>query len=331
MRRAATPFAKRSGGHSRAAEFNRLLALTFYCFAIAPALLEAVIVLNFSPSQAGRARFARAAVLLLALAALGGCRDRGDVTGSIASASQTLPTSDAELRAYAENWGRKYDANPGEKYVSINYAKALRALTRYQQAAAVMQAAAVKAPSDMDVLGAYGKALADAGQLQQAADVLSRSYTSERPNWSSMSVQGSIADQLGDHAKAQDYYRGALKIAPGEPAVLSNLGLSYALTKQLGPAEQALREAAASARADIRVRDNLALVLSLEGKFAEAEQISRRDRSPQAAAANVTSIRQMIAQSNSWRDIQALDARKRSTKPGPTAANAPVGVARPAS
>jgi Flp pilus assembly protein TadD len=175
MRRAATPFAKRSGGHSRAAEFNRLLALTFYCFAIAPALLEAVIVLNFSPSQAGRARFARAAVLLLALAALGGCRDRGDVTGSIASASQTLPTSDAELRAYAENWGRKYDANPGEKYVSINYAKALRALTRYQQAAAVMQAAAVKAPSDMDVLGAYGKALADAGQLQQAADVLSRS------------------------------------------------------------------------------------------------------------------------------------------------------------
>jgi Flp pilus assembly protein TadD len=265
------------------------------------------------------------------LGAVGGCDVSGDITGSIDSKSAPSPAAQDNLRADADELGKRYDANPGEKVVSISYAKALRALTRYTQAAAVMESAAVKAPSDMEILSAYGKALADAGQLQQAADVLSRSYTSERPNWSSMSVQGSIADQLGDHAKAQDYYRGALKIAPGEPAVLSNLGLSYALTKQLGPAEQALREAAASARADIRVRDNLALVLSLEGKFAEAEQISRRDRSPQAAAANVTSIRQMIAQSNSWRDIQALDARKRSTKPGPTAANAPVGVARPAS
>jgi Flp pilus assembly protein TadD len=193
----------------------------------------------------------------------------------------------------------------------------------------VMQTAAIKAPNDMQVLGAYGKALADAGQLAQADDVLSRSYTEERPNWSSLSVRGSIADQIGDHAKAQEFYRDALKIAPGEPNVLSNLGLSYALTKQLGPAEQVLRQAADSPRADGRVRDNLALVLSLEGKFPEAEEVSRRDRSPQAAAANVASIRQMIAQSNSWRDIQALDAKKRPVKQAtnpPAAANAPVAV-----
>ncbi len=53
--------------------------------------------------------------------------------------------------------------------------------------------------------------------------------------------------------------------------MLSNLGLSYALTKQLPEAEAALREASASPRADARVRQNLALVLALEGKFAEAE------------------------------------------------------------
>ncbi len=160
--------------------------------------------------------------------------------------------------------------------------------------------------------------------------MLSHSYTAERPNWSSMSVQGSIADQLGDHARAQEFYRNALKIAPGEPNVLSNLGLSYALTKQLPQAEQVLRQAADSPRADSRVRDNLALVLSLEGKFAEAEQVARQDRSAQAAAANVASIRQMIAQSNSWRDIQALDARKRAAKPAPgerpvAAADRPAG------
>ena len=285
------------------------------------------------PASLASARWLRRAAfiaLIGALGAFGGCRDTGDVTGSIDSSNHALPKSDADLRSYAEEWGKRYDADPGQKLASMNYAKALRALTRYPEAAAVMQAAAVKAPKDMEVLGAYGKALADAGQLQQAADVLTHSYTAERPNWSNMSAQGSIADQLGDHAAAQEFYRNALKIAPGEPTILSNLGLSYALTKQLPLAEQVLREGAASPHADARVRDNLALVLSLEGTFADAEQVSRQDRTPEQAAANVASIRQMIAQSNSWRDIQALDARKRAAKPAPgerpvAAADRPAG------
>jgi Flp pilus assembly protein TadD len=281
------------------------------------------------PTSPNRLRKAAFVVFVGALCALGGCRDNGDITGSIGETNQALPKSDADLRAYADDWGKRYDADPGQKLASMNYAKALRALTRYAEAAAVMQAAAVKAPKDMDVLGAYGKALADAGQLQQAADVLSHSYTSERPNWSNMSTQGSIADQLGDHTAAQGFYRDALKIAPGEPNVLSNLGLSYALTRQLPLAEQVLREGAANPRADSRVRDNLALVLSLEGKFADAEQVERQDRPPEAAAANVASIRQMIAQSNSWRDIQTLDAKKRAARPAP--GDRPVAAAdRPA-
>src|SRR5260370_23426485 len=160
-------------------------------------------MLNFT-STVRRAPLVRAAFLIV-LGALGGCRDEGDVTGSINPAGPALPASDTDLRAYADDLGRKYDANPGQKSISIQYAAALRALTRYGQAAAVMQSAAVKAPSDMQVLGAYGKALADAGQLAQADDVLSRSYTEERPNWSSLSVRGSIADQVSDHAKAQEF------------------------------------------------------------------------------------------------------------------------------
>jgi Flp pilus assembly protein TadD len=244
--------------------------------------------------------------LALALAAvpLGGCHDLGDITGSIAGTQQALPTNDVALRAYADDWGKRYDRDPGAKVASINYARALRALTRYSEAVAVMQSAAVKAPRDYEVLGAFGKALADAGQLQQAKEVLSHAYAPERPDWTIMSVQGAVADRLGDHEGAQQFYIGALKIAPGEPSVLSNLGLSYALTKQLPFAEDALRRANASPLADARVRDNLALILSLEGKFAEAEAVSRRDMSAQAAAANVQAIRRMIAQNESWRDLQ---------------------------
>ena len=64
------------------------------------------------------------------------------------------------------------------------------------------------------------------------------------------------------------------------------------------------------------MRDNFALVLALEGKFTEAQKINERDMSPEAAAANVTAVRQMIAQSNSWRDIQSLDAKK-ADRPAP--------------
>jgi Flp pilus assembly protein TadD len=270
------------------------------------------------------------AVIALAAAAapLEGCRDFGDVTGSIAGAQQPLPTGDAALRAYADEWGKRYDQNPGAKVASINYARGLRALTRYSEAAAVMQAAAVKAPKDFEVLGAYGKALADDGQLEQAKDVLSRAYTPERPDWTIMSVQGSVADRLGDHAAAQAFYHGALKIAPGEPSVLTNLGLSYALTKQLPLAEDALRQANASPAADARMRDNLALILALEGKFAEAEAVSRKDMSAEAARANVQAIRQMIAQSDTWRDLQTGAKAKRAKSPAPDAA--PLAVDRPA-
>ena len=96
--------------------------------------------------------------------------------------------------------------------------------------------------------------------------------------------------------------------------MLSNLGLSYALSHDLPRAESVLREAAASPRADARERQNLALVLALQGKFNEAEQVSMHDLTPQQAKENVAAIRQMISQSNDWRDIQTSGARKKAER-----------------
>ncbi|GEM_PF-56386 len=260
------------------------------------------------------------AALVLLPVLLGGCKTMGlsDLTASISQpAQESMPTSEEGLRRYTENLGKRYDSNPDDKGTALAYAKGLRQQAQFAQAVAVLQRAAMKAPEDLEVLGAYGKALADAGQLAEAAEVLSKAHTPERPNWSILSAQGSVADQLGDHANAQELYRAALKIAPNEPSVLSNLGLSYALTKQLPQAEDTLRRAAADPRADTRVRQNLALVLSLEGKFKEAEEQAQKDLPHDQAAANVTSIRQMIAQSNTWRELQRIDGA-----PAPVAAAA---------
>ena len=244
-----------------------------------------------------QSRSSRVALVALAVAAasLGGCVELGGSPGPSAAAAQAPPTGGDQWRAYTDEWGKRYDQSPGDKTASINYARGLRALTRYNEAAAVMRSAAVEAPQDFEVLGEYGKALADSGQLAQAKDVLTRAYSDDRPDWTIMSVQGAVEDELGDHDGARRFYVEALKIAPGEPFLLNNLGLSYALTKQLPQAEATLREASASPHADVRVRNNLALVLSLEGKYAQAEDVSRQDMSDEDARANVKAIRQMLA------------------------------------
>ena len=243
--------------------------------------------------------------ILAACLWLGGCQTSGpqDITGSIGGASET------DMRRSAEEWGRQYDRDPDNKAVALNYARALRGMSEYAQAVAILQRLSIKFPRDVEVLAGYGKALADAGRAREAAGVLEHAHTPERPNWSVLSSQGSVADQLGDHEQAQAYYAAALKIAPKQPHVLSNLGLSYALSKKLPEAETTLREAAAEPGADRPVRQNLALVLALEGKFASAEEVARRDLDPKDASADVAAIRRMIAQSNTWKQIQALDAK----------------------
>ena len=49
------------------------------------------------------------------------------------------------------------------------------------------------------------------------------------------------------------------------------------VAKDLVRAESTLRRAAAQSRADPRVRQNLALVVGLQGRFSEAEGIARAD------------------------------------------------------
>ncbi|HEY1153896.1 MAG TPA: hypothetical protein VGE73_08610, partial [Pseudolabrys sp.] len=88
----------------------------------------------------------------------------------------------------------------------------------------------------------------------------------------------------------------ALKIQPNDPSVLSNLGLSYALSKDLTRAEATLRRAVAQPGADSKARQNLALVLGLQGRFTEAEAIARADLPPEQAAENVAALRQMVAE-----------------------------------
>lgn len=236
------------------------------------------------------------ALAALLSGALAGCKTTGssDTTGSISSPAASR--SEADWRRDSEALSARFRANPRDADNAIRYAQALRATDQRAQAAAVLETAALHNPDNRALLGAYGRALADAGNFKQALEVLERAHSPDQPDWRVLSVQGAVLDQMGRHEEAQRYYASALKILPDEPSVLSNLGLSYALSKDLKRAEATLRRAAEAGRGDKRVRQNLALVVGLQGRFQEAETIARADLPPSEAAANVSYLRQMMAQ-----------------------------------
>src|SRR6202022_3668241 len=117
--------------------------------------------------------------------------------------------------------------------IALDYGMALRETGQRAQAVAVMEQAVLAHPGNKALLAGYGRALADNGNFQQAFDVLGRAHTPDDPDWRILSAQGATLDQLGRFDEARQYYASALKIAPEEPSVLSNLGLSYALSKDL--------------------------------------------------------------------------------------------------
>jgi Flp pilus assembly protein TadD len=253
---------------------------------------------------AGRLCAAAIAAVLTSVAAGCGTIPAPTTTGALGPA----PAGDS--RQSVEAWGERYRANPRDPVVAVNYAHALRGQGQRSQAVAVLEQATIHNASNMELLGAYGRALADAGKHEQALDVLNRAHTPDRPDWRILNAQGAVLDQLGRHQDAQRYYATALRIVPEEPSVLSNLGLSYALSKNLPQAEATLKRAAAGRNPDPRVRQNLALVVGLQGRFAEAEAIARADLPPEQAAANVAYLRQMLAQQ------QAQQAKAQSRRPG---------------
>ena len=250
---------------------------------------------------------AAASLLVLALAGCSTTKDRM-TTGSVPKLTKPVEEMDAtELRSATDRLGQAYAKNPRDPVTGVSYANLLRMNGRDTQALAVMQQVAIANPADRNVLAAYGKAQAAAGQFQQALDTIGRAQTPDRPDWKLISAQGAILDQMGRASDARQRYRDALDIQPNEPSILSNLGMSYVLTGDLRTAETYLRSAASQPTADSRIRQNLALVVGLQGRFPEAEQIARRELSPQQADANVAYLRGMLSQQNSWQKLAAKD------------------------
>jgi Flp pilus assembly protein TadD len=231
-------------------------------------------------------------VLVLGLCS---CQTDGtsDITGALGEQAEASRAADP--RRELDSYGDRFRANPGDADAALQYGKALRATGQRSQAVAVLERATLVHPDNKALLAGYGRALADNGDFQQAFDTLSRAHSPDDPDWRILSAQGAVLDQLGRFDEARQYYASALRIAPDAPSVLSNLGLSYVLSKDLPKAEETLRRAYGRADAGPRVRQNLALVVGLQGRVAEAEGILKADQPAEEAAANIAFLKRVLS------------------------------------
>ncbi len=208
--------------------------------------------------------------------------------------------SQAQTEAAVAQLGARYQANPRDTNTAIHFAAALRAAGQASQAVAVMEQAMSVAGNNARVRIAYAKALAANGQFEQALNVIDATIDPTRPDWNALSVKGAILDQMGRNEEARILYTQAQVTAPNEASLEANIGLSYAMTNDLGQAEAHLRRAVAMQNATSQIRQNLALIVGLQGRFDEARQLYSRELPADQVENNMAYIRALITQQNRW-------------------------------
>lgn len=244
-----------------------------------------------------RRRLMAVTALLSALTVLGGCAssNKGNV-GTHSSATQGVDVvpGTSEARQAVAYWSNAYERDRNDRKAILGFSEALITNEQFVQAKAVLRAGVITHPRDRDIASAYGKVLAMNGQLEESLNVIQQAQDPQKPDWKLLSAEGAVLDQMGRHENARQIYQQALKIVPDDASLLNNLGLSYLLSNQLPEAEYTLRKAAALPTADSRVRQNLALVLGVQGKFDEAEKVATAELDPQEAEANIAYLRSML-------------------------------------
>ena len=219
-------------------------------------------------------------------------------------------------------WTRETTADPTDADAGVALAASLRALGRWDEAADAAGHVLSLKPKYGPALFEFARAKISANQgfyaikpLQAAASLDARDA---RPWW----LLGIAYEQNEQPDLARAAYEQALKLAPDSPPALSNYALFRATHGEPQAAEQMLRKAVAQPGASAAERQNLALVLGLQGKIGEAERLIRQDLPPEVANTNLAYLRAMSAapakpaaasSDHSWNALQASEAAQVKT------------------
>lgn len=256
-------------------------------------------------------------VSILAVMAMAGCASAPEPATQSAEAKleeayaeQLAPATAAEIEEIeradaltrANFWAAEFRKDPTNLDVTIRFTRVLREIGSHERAIDVLTKTVPLHPKSDELQLIMGRALLSANRTGEAAEAFYRASVIAPGNAAAHAGLGVAFDRLERHHDAQNSYRAALEIEPQRVSTLTNYGLSLALSGDLTAAEQQLRMAAAYPAADGRVRQNLALILGLQGRFDEMREID--PHAPQRTVeANLTAIKAMLAPT---RDYEAL-------------------------
>jgi Flp pilus assembly protein TadD len=250
-------------------------------------------------------------VALLSAISLSACTNTGMMkgstdpitTGSTGGDGPNTGPSVKEMATAKQAW----EADKTNVKKGLAYAGQLMAFDQDREALQVVSTLVDSNPNDMMLASYYGKILIQSGQLAEGEKQLRRVISAGKADWRDYSALGTALDQQGRHDEARKMYETALAERPNEISVLNNLGMSYALQGDLKAAEATLRKAAdlPGGGSNTQVRQNLALVVGLQGNYEEARTIASRDLPPDQAEANIAYLRQMMSQSNPWAQLKS--------------------------
>ena len=250
------------------------------------------------------------ALLMVSALALGACQSKQAKLDAdplaTGSTSPMSPKVDVGSFTRTEALSQKWVANQGNEAIGLDYAANLEKLGQTDQQIEVLKAVAASNPNDGALQSRIGKQILAAGRAGEAIEILGRASKSPGADWKTFSALGSAYDQQGNHSLARESYQQALKLKPNELTVMNNMAMSYSLEGKLPEAEKILRAAVQQPGVDLqpRVRQNLALVVGLQGHFDEARQIASKDLPPEQVEANLAYLQQMLAQPNTWAELQ---------------------------
>jgi Flp pilus assembly protein TadD len=235
--------------------------------------------------------------------ALVGCQQKNASLEQLDTMS-TGSTKPASFQATAR-LGKAWQADPGDVGKGLAYANGLESLDQTDQQMGVLHQLYQSHPENPKLAILYGKKLAQAGKSADALPILEQAAAASDADWRLHSALGSAYDQQGLYEKAQAEYSQALALQPNELSVINNMGMSYALQGNLKQAETTLRQASLlpKAASQPRIRQNLALVVGLQGRFDEARKIASESLPPDQVEANLDYLQKMLSQPNTWQQL----------------------------
>jgi Flp pilus assembly protein TadD len=243
------------------------------------------------------------AALLAAALTLGACQKQ--TAGLDADPISTASTGGEPSFKRTEQLSKQWTADQGNVQVGLAYAENLEKLGQKDAKTQVLRTLAAKHPENGQVQGQLGKQFLISGLTADAIEALEKSAAAPGATVQVYSALGSAYDQQGRYDIARQKYATALQLKPGDVSVTNNLAMSHALEGKLPRAEELLRQALAQpgSREVPRIRQNLALVVGLQGRFDEARKIASEDLPPDQVEANLAYLQQMLSQPNTWQQL----------------------------